>query len=232
MAAVSPLPFPPSDAPELHNGDHMSREEFHRIYSLMPPNFRAELIGGIVYVASPLKLPHGTLHMPLGALLYTYQGYTPGVQSGDNATIMLGDDGEPQPDLFLRIRPECGGQSTTSPDNYILGAPELIVEIAASSRAIDLHRKRDDYTRHGVCEYLVATVREGELRWFDLSAGRELAPEADGIYRLRVFPGLWVHAEGLFADNYHQLMETLSQGLATPEHAAFVQRLAAARKPT
>ena len=91
---------------EFQTGDRMSREEFHRIYSQMPEGFRAELIGGIVYVASPLKRRHGTNHLPLGTLFFTYEARTPGVESGDNTTILLGDEGEPQPDLFLRILPE------------------------------------------------------------------------------------------------------------------------------
>src|SRR5437868_4700209 len=110
---------------ELHNGDHMTREEFHRIYEQTPEGFQAELIGGIVYVASPLKIRHGTNHLPLGSLLFAYESSTKGVQSGDNTTILLGEEGEPQPDLFLRILPEYGGQSRTTPDDYVDGAPEL-----------------------------------------------------------------------------------------------------------
>src|SRR5436189_5611344 len=115
----------------------------------MPVDFVAELIGGIVYVASPLKRRHGTNHLPLGSLFFAYEGNTPGVESGDNTTILLGDEGEPQPDLFLRILPEYGGQSRTTADDYVEGAPELIAEIAHSSQAIDLHAKRAHSTRYG-----------------------------------------------------------------------------------
>jgi Uma2 family endonuclease len=228
MATVSG-PTPQTDLPELHTGDRMTREEFHRIYEQMPEGFRAELIGGIVYVASPLQLRHGTNHLPLGTLFFTYEGNTPGVESGDNTTILLGEEGEPQPDLFLRILPEYGGQSRTTADDYVAGAPELIAEIAHTNRAIDLHAKRDDYTRYGVCEYLVVCLRENRLRWFDLRANQELQPDADGVFRIRTFPGLWIHGEALLAKDYHRLMAALQQGLAMPEHAAFVSRLAAAR---
>jgi Uma2 family endonuclease len=136
--------------PELHTGDRMSREEFLRIYESMPEDFQAELIGGIVFVASPLKRRHGTNHLPLGTLFFTYELNTPGIESGDNTTILLGEEGVPQPDLYLRILPEYGGQSRTTATDYVDGAPELVAEIAYSSRAIDLHAKRDDYTRYGV----------------------------------------------------------------------------------
>jgi len=214
---------------QLHNGDRMSRQEFHRLYQKTPDGFKAELIGGIVYVASPLKLRHGTNHPMLSAVFVAYQGNTPGVEVGDNTTILLGDEGEPQPDLFLRILPECGGQSGTSPDDYVEGAPELVAEVAHSSRSIDLNAKRDDYARYGVLEYLVVNLAARRLHWLDLRTGEELPPGPDGIVRVRCFPGLWIHAEALLAKDYGRLMATLQQGLATPEHAEFVQRLAAAQ---
>lgn len=219
----------PGDSLELHTGDRMSQAEFHRIYEKMPAGFRAELIGGIVYVASPLKRMHGTRHVFLGTLFGNYVAKTPGVEAADNVTVLLGEEGEPQPDLYLRIVEECGGQSTVSEDDYIQGAPELFTELALSSRSIDLHAKRVDYTRYGGLEYVVACLREKRLRWFDLRADQEIPIDADGICRVRTFPGLWIDAQALFAEDYARALATLDKGLATPEHAAFVQKLAAAR---
>jgi Uma2 family endonuclease len=227
MATVS-MSAPVSAEPlELHSGDRMTREEFHRIYAAMPEDFKPELIGGIVYVASPLARPHGTNHLPLGTLFFAYEGMTPGVESGNNATVLLGEEGEPQPDLYLRVLPEWAGQSKTTAEECVAGAPELVAEIAYSTRSIDLHAKRADYTRNGVQEYLVLCLREKQLRWFDLRADRELQPDPDGVFRIRVFPGLWVHGEALIAKDYRRLMATLEAGLATPDHAAFAARLAA-----
>lgn len=215
---------------EMHNGDRMTQPEFHRIYEQMPENFRAELIGGIVYVASPVKIPHGTNHFPLGTLFFLYKCATPGVEVADNTTVILGEAGEPQPDIYLHILPEFGGQSRTKND-YVVGGTELTAEIAASSRSIDLHAKKDDYARYGVLEYLVLCVRERQLRWFDLRSNHELAPDPDGVIRVRCFPGLWIHVEALLAEDARQMLATLEQGLATPEHAAFVCQLAARRAP-
>src|SRR5437660_9969887 len=106
MSAVTRPAAQPSEELELENGARMSQPEFHRIYSQMPDHFKAELIGGIVYVASPLKIRHGKHHLPFGSLLFAYESATPGVECSDNTTIILGDKGEPQPDLFLRILPE------------------------------------------------------------------------------------------------------------------------------
>lgn len=215
-------------APVLHSGDHMSREEFHRIYEQMPEGFKAELIGGIVYVASPMRLPHGKWHVAMATLLGHYEGHTPGVEAGDNTTLVLGDQSEPQPDLFLRILPECGGQTTTSEDDYLHGAPELLIEIAHSSYAIDLHEKRDDYARAGGLEYLVLNLHDRRLHWFDLAADKQLSTE-DGIYRMRTMPGLWIHAEAVLAKDYKIMMANLEEGVASAEHQAFVEKLAAQR---
>jgi Uma2 family endonuclease len=178
-------------------------------------------------MASPLRLRHGTSHVQLGSVLATYMARTPGTQVADNATILLGDDSEPQPDLFVRILPEFGGQSQTTEGDYVAGAPEFIVEIAASSRSIDLHAKYDDYRRYGVREYLVVSVEDRQLRWFDLQADRELDVDVDRILRVRTFPGLWIDSDALLAADHAKLLATLEQGIATVEHAEFVKKLAA-----
>jgi Uma2 family endonuclease len=231
MATVTQPAAPATEPEELHNGDQMTQPEFHRIYLQMGEDFKAELIGGIVYVASPLKVRHGRNHLPLGTLFFLYEGRTPGVECCDNTTVVLGDEAEPQPDLFLRILPECGGQTRTTADDYVDGAPELVAEVAYSSRAVDLNAKRKDYARYGVREYLVLNLGDNRLHWFDLPAGQELSPDSDGVYRIRTFPGLWIHGDALLARDSQRLTTTLNAGLATPEHADFVDRLAKARRP-
>jgi hypothetical protein len=232
MATVSVPKRRPAATLELHAGDRMTRAEFHRIYEKMPQDFKAELIGGVVHVPSPLGRKHGTRHVALATVFGVYEANTPGVEAGDNATVFLGDEGEPQPDLFLRILPEFGGRSGTTKDDYVVGAPELLSEIAHSSRSIDLGAKLTDYKRYGVLEYVVACLRERELHWFDLHGDKELQIDADGICRLRTFPGLWIHVEGLFDKDYGRLLPTLNAGLATAEHQAFVRQLQAAKKAT
>ena len=215
---------------ELHNGDHMTQPEFHRIYERMPKEFKAELIGGIVYVSPPVGQRHGIMHMPLSTVLFTYEGHTPGVQTADNTTINLGPKGQPQPDAYARILPSHGGQSRSPADApYTEGPPELVIEIAHATRSIDFHRKRQDYTRYGVQEYLVVNLEDSVLRLFDLKSDKEHPPEPDGVVRIRTFSGLWIDPPALFARDYHRLMAVLQRGLASPEHAAFVQKLAAAR---
>jgi Uma2 family endonuclease len=214
---------------ELHSGDHMSREEFHRIYEKMPDHIKAELVGGVVYVASPLRVRHGTSQPALTTALFMYAVNTPGVEAGDNTTVLLGPEGEFQPDLYLRILPDFGGQSKTSVQDYVEGAPELVIELSHSTRSLDMNSKKEEYARHGVREYVVWTLTDNLFHWFDLPADQETPASADGVLRLKTFPGLWIDAAALSAKDYKKFVATFQQGLATPEHAAFVERLGRAK---
>ncbi len=132
-------------APLLENGDRMKQPEFHKRYLACPEGIIFELIGGTVYMASPLRYPHGSYTQLLSGVFVVYAAGTPGVEGADNATVILGEESEPQPDSALRLLPEYGGQSYVDEDEYLVGAPELLSEVAYSSRAIDLNQKRDDY---------------------------------------------------------------------------------------
>jgi hypothetical protein len=53
----------PMTIPTLENGDKLTRAEFERRYWGMPNLKKAELIEGIVYMASPLRISqHGEPH--------------------------------------------------------------------------------------------------------------------------------------------------------------------------
>ncbi len=228
---LRPKPEPlPSELPLLNNGDRMTQAEFHCRYEKYPEDVTFELVGGIVYMASPLRLKHSDYDNELGFALGLYRRATPGVQALHNATTILGEESEPQPDLGLRIMPAFGGQSRDNADNYLEGAPELLAEIAYSSRAMDLHQKKADYQQAGVLEYLVLCVEERQLHWFSFKLGRPLRPNTKGVYRSRVFPGLWIDGPALLACESDRVTEVLQLGLASREHAAFVKRLQAAHR--
>ncbi len=213
--------------PTLEAGDHLDQATFHQRYKAMPSGFRAELIGGIVIVPSPLKPEHGEYHALVMMWLGNYWVATPGTRVRDNATAILSHNSEPQPDAALVIDPTRGGQTGYSEDGYATGPPELIVEIASSSESMDLNAKRQDYEQAGVLEYVVVVLRQHVVRWFRLQEGvyQEMALPANGIFKSDVFPGLWLDAEALLQLNGAAVMGTLSQGLATPEHEDFVQHL-------
>jgi Uma2 family endonuclease len=213
----------------LSNGDHMKQPEFHRRYEQSPEGEKWELVGGRVYMASPLTLTHSNYDGVIGLALELYGLSTPGVQVLHGATAILGEESEPQPDLGLRVLPEHGGQSRSQND-YVKGPPELLVEIAHSTRALDLHEKRTDYERAGVREYLVVCTEERELHWFNFQTARPLRPDRAGVYRSKVFPGLWIAGPALLNRESAAVVEIVRQGVDSPAHAAFVRRLERARR--
>lgn len=215
------------DVPELRAGDRLTRAEFERRYAAMPHVKKAELIEGVVYMPSPVtQEDHGGPHFDVIGWLAAYRAGTPGVEGGDNSTLHLDLDNEPQPDAVLRILPNYGGQSRNS-GKYVGGAPELIVEVAASSASYDLHDKLRAYRRNEVREYVVWRVWDRAIDWFLLRDDRyeRLVPNAAGQYQSAVFPGLWLDAAALLRGDLAQVIAVLQQGLATPEHGQFVSRL-------
>ena len=198
----------------LENGDRLTRSEFERRYEAMPKVKKAELIEGRVYMASPVRIIHGQPHAYIMTWLGIYHAVTPGTQLADNTTVRLDSDNEPQPDALLRIE---RGQSQIDDDGYISGAPELIVEIAASSASYDLREKLQVYRRNRVQEYLVWRVRDRVLDWFRFREGEyiKLQPDEQNIIKSEVFPGLWLAIDSLLEYNLARVIQAVQQGLDT-----------------
>lgn len=230
MATPYPAPEIALDRqlPPLESGDRLTRAEFERRYEAMPELKKAELIEGVVYVPSPVSAEyHGRPHAKLMGWLTHYLAYTPGVDVSDNSTVRLDLDNEPQPDAMLCILPEHGGQSRDEEGGYVAGPPELVAEIAASSASYDLHVKKKVYRRNGVREYVVWRVYDRRLDWFVLREGRyeALAPDADGVLRSEVFPGLWLDAAALLRGDLAGVLAVLQEGIDSAEHQTFVASL-------
>jgi Uma2 family endonuclease len=214
-----------SAEPFLEPGDRLTRAEFERRYDRMPGLKKAELIEGIVYMPSPVRLSkHAKPHSQLNAWLELYELETPGVHCCNNATVRLDFDNEPQPDLLMIKTPEKGGQARISEDDYLEGAPELVAEIVGSSAGYDLHQKKGAYRRNGVREYLAWITGEQRIVWWELQEGEyvEIAAEGEGVLKSRVFPGLWLETGALPRGDMKAVFATLRLGLDGPEHRGFV----------
>ncbi|MEM9271482.1 MAG: Uma2 family endonuclease [Cyanobacteria bacterium P01_F01_bin.143] len=221
VAGKSSLTIPP-----LENGDHLNRYQFERRYAAMPHLKKAELVEGVVYMPAALRFNnHAEPHSHIMAWLVVYQVFTPGVRVGDNPTVRLDLDNAPQPDAVLMIE---GGQTSISIDDYIEGAPELVVEIAASSAAYDLYDKKQAYRRNGIQEYLVWNVYESEFNWFCLADGEYIKLEAneEGIICSQVFPGLWLAVDSLLSGKMERVLAVGQQGLDSVKHKEFIKKLA------
>jgi Uma2 family endonuclease len=222
----SPVPNPPRLF--LESGDRLTRAEFERRYQAMPHVKRAELIEGVVYVASPVRFgSHGRPHSLANVWLGVYAADTPGVEVADNTTVRLDPDNEVQPDVLLSLDPSLGGCAKRTEDDYLEGPPELVMEVAASSASIDRHTKLHVYQRNRVSEYVVWQVMDQRLDWFALREGayEPLVPDARGILHSEVFPGLRLAVAALLAGDFAAVLAEQQQGNRSAEHVAFTRRL-------
>ena len=219
--------------PLLEPGDRLTRDEFERRYEAMPNLKKAELIEGVVYMPSPVRLVrHGRPHFRLVTWLGVYEASTPGVLGAADTTARLDLNNEPQPDGMLLIDPACGGQATISEDDYVEHGPEFAAEVSASSVSFDVHTKKSVYRRNGVREYLVWRVLDEEVDWFSAGQGQvgaedfdRLAADDSGTVRSQVFPGLWLDVPALIRGDMRQVLAVLQMGLLSAEHGEFVERL-------
>jgi Uma2 family endonuclease len=234
MAVTSTAP-PPALQPEprsrmqpLESGDQLTASEFLRRYEGVPEVKKAELIEGTVYRALPARLEHAVSDTLMQGWLMIYSARTPGTAAAGNATVRLDAENVPQPDVLLRLLPEYGGRTRIDADGYLCGPPELIVEVAASSVAIDMHHKFRAYRRAGVREYLVWRTQDGQFDWFVLEQDdyRRNLPDGQGVIHSSQFPGLALAVDGLLARDSAKVIDVLQGHLQEPAHAAFVQRLA------
>jgi Uma2 family endonuclease len=217
----------PNHTPLLEPGDQLTRPEFERRYEAMPYLKKAELIEGEVYLPSPVRWnQHAGPHADLIGWLFFYRAHTPGVRVGDNGSLRLDMENEPQADAAMIIEPAFGGQVKLE-DDYVVGGPEWAGEIAASSVSIDLHKKFRVYRRNLVTEYVVWRVLDNAIDWFVQREGRfePLSVNAAGYYQSEVFPGLWLDPVAMAHGDAAKVLQVLQRGLATPEHTAFVARL-------
>jgi Uma2 family endonuclease len=216
---------PPSLIQPLETGDRLTRHEFEARYHAMPDVKKAELIEGTVYMPSPTRFKsHAKPHLFINTLFGVYIAHTPGVEGADNASVRLDPDNEVQPDALLFLASDFGGRVKISQDDYLEGAPELILEVAASSVSYDLHDKIKIYRRNQVYEYVIWRVLDQAIDWFYLeNEVYQPLPNDNGIFRSRQFPGLWVDTRSLLAGNAAQALEILNQGLASEEHRALVE---------
>jgi len=212
----------------LQPGDHLDRDEFERRYAAATASVKAELLEGIVYMAPPVsQANHGGPHFDLIFWLGHYRAAVPAVRGGDNSSLRLEIKNEPQPDAFLYVLTAYGGQADVDDEGYVVGAPEIIAEVSASTASYDLHVKKQVYRRNGVKEYIVWRVLERAIDWMVLRGDEyvQLAASSDGVFRSEVLPGLWLDAAAMIRGDLSTVVRVQQEGLASLDHIEFVKRL-------
>lgn len=242
---TSPNPPAADPVPRLRDGDRLSVPEFLRRYAADPVVLSAELIQGVVYINRKRELPNGKgiEVTPISAeghaepdnaiqgLFCVYSAHTPGTRATSAATVLLpGASAALEPDGTLRVLADRGGRARVGDDGWLHGVPELVAETSFTSGTRDFGPKYTAYETAGVPEYLVWRTAEREVHWLAHRAGAfvPLEPDAAGVVRSGAFPGLWLNVPALLAGDTAAVLATLQLGLASPEHAAFVERLRAA----
>ncbi|MDX2178306.1 MAG: Uma2 family endonuclease [Bryobacteraceae bacterium] len=207
-------------------GQGMSSDEFLERWERMPELKRAELLEGIVYMASPVRIEHGSADGLVSRWLGRYADATPGLRLLPATTCVFGERNVPQPDQSLIVRPEYGGQ-TKIVDGYLTGAPELAVEVSYSSADYDQTIKKSIYAAAGVVEYVVFDLLAQKVTWWRLvdNGYRKILRGPDGVRRSHVFPGLWLDERAFWSEDNERMMKVAAQGLASPEHADFRKKL-------
>ena len=214
--------------PPLQHGDRLSRSEFERRYEAMPEVKKAQLIEGVVYMPSPVRAAqHGNPHAALVGWLFVYSANMPGVRVSVDASIRLDLDNEPQPDVSMYVESAFGGLARIDDEGYLVGGPELVAEVAASTVSIARNSKMRVYRHNSIREYIIWRVEDRAVDWYVLRDGQYelLERTADGLLRSEQFPGLWLDPEALLRFDVARVLQVLQQGLAGAEHAAFVAQL-------
>jgi Uma2 family endonuclease len=205
---------PKAQALPLESGDRLARAEFERRYACHPEITKAELVDGVVYVTSPVKIgQHAKPHGALVAWLVAYAAGHQGLTWADNGTVRLDGDTEVQPDVLLMRE---GGRASIDEDDFIVGAPELVAEVSASSAGYDLHDKMRAYRRNGVREYVVWQVLEERIDWVRLHEGEYVAvpPDESGVVESAVFPGLRLNVAAMLNGDMKTVLAGLAHGHA------------------
>lgn len=228
---ISPIRDPNhSLVPPLRDGDRLSLEEFERRWEATPDLKRAELIEGQVYMnAASLRWDwHAEPHGLVVHVMNSYSFATPGVRCGLEPSFRMEPNSMPQPDAVLRVHEDWGGQSRLA-RGYLIGSPEFLVEISASTEKHDLETKKDLYQQAKVQEYFVWSVLDEKIISFSLSGEEylEVVPDASGVLKSSVLPGLWFDTAALIHGDRDRIADVLRAGLQSPEHEQFVAKLKA-----
>ena len=202
-----------SPPPPLENGDSLTLTEFLRRYETMHDCKKAELIEGITHMPSPVRIdqhakPDGLVH----GWLFTF-AIEHNLEFYPNATLLLDTENSFQPDAILCSKPHKGGRVWLNAKGYLCGAPELIVEVAASTASIDLRSKLRVYRRAGVTEYIVWRTQDHEIDWFVLDQDEyiKLSPERGGKLRSKIFPKLLLDVNAMLALDGAKVIATLKR---------------------
>lgn len=176
---------------------------------------KADLIDGVIYMASPENTEANDLFCWLLTLLRLYaEEKNLGRVLGQRVALRLEDRNGPEPDILF-VKEENADRIQRG---HILGPVDLAIEIVTPDSAQrDYEEKRNQYEQHGIFEYWIVDEELQTVTALRLSAKgkyREVKP-VKGILHSTSLPGFWLRLEWLWQDPRPKTMATLLQLLGS-----------------
>ena len=167
-------------------------------YARIPDGQKADLIDGVIYVASPDTRRNDVRASLLQTVLTVYaETKDLGETTGTRYAYRLSDTRAPEPDLAFVGRERVAHVLT---DREGVGPPDVAVEIVSrDSRHRDYHDKFQLYQEAGVQEYWIIDPIQLRCSFYRLRQG-EYGPVAleDGhLFRSEAVPGFWLDVHWL-----------------------------------
>ncbi len=192
--------------------DLVSAAEFYR---LVPDGQKADLLDGVIYMASPDSRRPNSLTRFLTSLISMYNEARDlgGEVFVNRFAFRLSKYRAPEPDVAFVRR----GRLHLVQEREMRGGPDVAIEIVSrDSRTRDYGEKKRVYEKAGVTEYWIIDPLKNRVQFFRLKQGRyELVPlDAYRIFRSEVLPGFWLDIEWLLGKPLPNAYSCLQQLLS------------------
>ena len=193
---------------------------FDEFCVLVKEDQKADLIDGVIHMASPENIEANDLFVWLLRLIADYVDEKDlGKVNGSRVAYRLAEHESPEPDIaFVRKKRLAIVQRT-----FVEGSPDLAIEIVCpESVERDYEKKRKQYQKAQVPEYWIVDeiLQKMTLLRLDLEGRyREVRPRK-GVLHSEALPGFWLRPEWLWQSPLPKKGTVLAQILAEPSGPA------------
>jgi Uma2 family endonuclease len=191
-----PVVSPASNMP----GPRQGQWKYNDYAALPDDGQHYEIVNGVLYMTPSPSIAHQEAAFEIASYLRAHvKSAGLGRVFMSPVDVELAADVVVQPDVIVLLNKSLGKITTTR----IIGAPELVVEVASpSTSGYDRREKQDAYARAGVLEYWVVNTDARTVEVLVLEAGvyHSLAVfQGTAILPSQVLPGFAARVEQFFA---------------------------------